>query len=68
MLVISETDFNTLYAIVKYYADESNYKDAEYGYNLVAPIEFDKGAKARKLLDTLLKRENSKYIGFDAKI
>lgn len=33
-------------AVLAYYADPKQYQDGEYGYQLIAPIEFDKGAKA----------------------
>jgi len=37
-------------AALEYYADPANYVDGEYGHQLIAPIELDKGEKARKVL------------------
>lgn len=40
--------------VLKYYADKENYKFGEYGYQLVAPIEFDRGNLARMVLKKIL--------------
>jgi hypothetical protein len=42
--------------VLKYYGDKENYKYGEYGYQLVAPIEFDRGNLARMILKKLLEK------------
>ena len=39
--------------ILDYYANEAHYVDGDYGYNLISPIELDKGERARKFLESI---------------
>jgi hypothetical protein len=40
--------------VLGFYADKENYIYGEYGYQLVAPIEFDRGNLARMVLKKLI--------------
>jgi hypothetical protein len=36
-----------LASALQYYANPATYRDGEYGYQLMAPIDFDRGEQAR---------------------
>ena len=54
MSTITEQTQQEILEVLKYYANKENYKQGEYGHQLVAPIEFDNGNLARMILKKLL--------------